>query len=69
MNEYELYFLSPQAPPRRVAGLLYFYFNELLSMPTENDAHRLQHSDFTNPAFLHTENGEDLHSTEFSIRM
>jgi hypothetical protein len=25
VNEYELYLLSPQAPPWRVAGLLYFY--------------------------------------------
>jgi hypothetical protein len=25
-NELELYFLSPQAPPWRVAGLLYFTF-------------------------------------------
>jgi hypothetical protein len=24
VNEYELYFLSPQAPPWRVAGLLHF---------------------------------------------
>jgi len=24
VNEYELYLLSPQAPPWRVAGLLYF---------------------------------------------
>jgi hypothetical protein len=26
VNEYELYFLSPQAPPWRVEGLLYFTF-------------------------------------------
>jgi hypothetical protein len=26
VNEYELYLLSPQAPPWRVEGLLYFYF-------------------------------------------
>jgi hypothetical protein len=25
VNEYELYFLSPQAPPWRVAGRLYFF--------------------------------------------
>jgi hypothetical protein len=25
VNEYELYLLSPQAPPWRVAGLLYIY--------------------------------------------
>jgi hypothetical protein len=25
-NEYELYLLSPQAPPWRVAGLLYLFF-------------------------------------------
>jgi hypothetical protein len=26
-NEQKLYLLSPQAPPWRVAGLLYFYFS------------------------------------------
>jgi hypothetical protein len=26
VNEQELYLLSPQAPPWRVEGLLYFYF-------------------------------------------
>jgi hypothetical protein len=30
-NEYELYILSPQAPPWRVARLLYFYFLNLLT--------------------------------------
>jgi hypothetical protein len=29
VNEYELYLLSPQAPPWRVEGLLYFTFTVL----------------------------------------
>jgi hypothetical protein len=38
VNEYELYLLSPQAPPWRVEGLLYFYLrkNKIYTSGREN---------------------------------